>query len=265
MRSAISRSLLVVSFVIATALTVAGVIAQLSIPGPLVPVAEGLLFLVLLGWVHWQYLSGRSDSPAYQQHLRDLKDFARSARDSALYMQDAKGYNFTTTEPIDTSGPRAKDFLAHYPEVAAAVDEWNRMANGYRGVLSRFAGQTHKTSEQLTGTVNSGFPRLLQQVGEGDLAASDITWRIVDGRLESSWERDVDEQPVFVPVVTAQATDETQEKVQRGIAAFLETPLVRDRRARREVNDRLRPVLLDAFERAEIAVVLKGRCEHCPN
>jgi len=255
----------VVSFVIAAALTIAGVIGELSILGPLVPVAEGLLFLVLLGWVHWQYLSGRSDSPAYQQHLRDLKDFARSARDSALYMQDAKGYNFITTEPIDTSGPRAKDFLAHYPDVAAAVDEWNRMANGYREVLRRFAGQTHKTSEQLTGSVNSGFPRLLQQVGQGDLGVSNITWRIVDGRMEASWERDVDDQPVFVPVVTTQATDETLERVRSGIAAFLETPLVRERRARREVNDRLRPVLLDALERAEIAVELKGRCEDCPS
>ncbi len=74
MRAALGRGLLVISFALGAALTIAGVIGQLSIPGPLVPATEGVLFLILLGWVHWQYLSRRRDKSGLPSTPRRYSD-----------------------------------------------------------------------------------------------------------------------------------------------------------------------------------------------
>ena len=179
-------------------------------------------------------------------------------------MADNHGNLFQTTNAIDVSLPRAKDFLAHYPSVASVVDEWNQMAHAYNDVLGRFAGLAHTTAEEITGRANTGLPRLLIKLGDGDLDISDIAWRIENGQLEGSWEQYNDGKPAFSPVAWPDATTETMEQVQVRVAAFRDLPLVRERRRLREVNDRLRPILLSAFDDAELAVELNGRCPHCP-
>ena len=277
MRTWFDRWFVVGSFVIAAALTIASVLARLPLPSRLVPAAYGLAFMVLLFGVHWQYQSRRRDSPAYQQHLGNLRDYARAAKESALFTTDNHGNMFRATRPIDTTLPRAKDFLAHYPKVGAVMTEWNQMALGWTQLLGRYGGFSHKSSEEITGSTNSSLARLLISYGGRDVDLDDVAWRVNNGHIEASWELDVDNEPAWVPIMQSPGTvmdayaGRTEailgaklEEVKAKVADFPAQPLTVERRRQQEINDRLRPILIAAFDDAEMAVELTGHCPHCP-
>lgn len=263
MRSVVGRGLLVISFLIAAALTIAGVIAQLSTPGAQVPVVEGILFLILLGWVHWQYLSRQKDSPAYQQHLSDIKTFARSVRDSALFLS-FQGGRAEATNQINLSSPRAKDFSSHFPDLAAQLGQWNQLADGWNTEVVRFQGLCHKEAEKATNGTDSNLPNLLQVIGLREVEPAAITWRVEDSRLEASWQLDFDKQPAWSPIITRDLSIGSMERVWTALQSFPYLAPVAEWRNRRIAHDGLRPRLLDALEHAEIGVELKGRCANCP-
>jgi hypothetical protein len=59
-------------------------------------------------------------------------------------------------------------------------------------------------------------------------------------------------------------TDKSIHGVWEAISGFPNLPDVRDYRTRLEAARRLRSALLDGLEHVEIAVVGRGKCEHCP-
>lgn len=259
-----ARWLFVLRFALGTALLVAGVISALAIPGPLVPAAEGILFLGLLAWAHAEYESRRKDSPAYRDHLAELHAFAKSAIDTALFMKARDG-RFEATNSMNMSSPRAQDFRVHFPHAADQLDQWNKLAEGYNEGISRFAGLCHKEAERVTGPADStGFHFLLNAIGHGQVDLSEVTWRVENGRLEASWQLDVDNEPAFSPIVTKGLTSDVVERAWQTVCDFPNLPGVQNWMTKKKAHDQLRPALADSLERAEIAFDLKGRCPHCP-
>lgn len=261
-----ARWLFLIRFALGTALLVAGVLSALAIPGPLVPAAEGVLFLGLLAWAHVEYESRRKDSPAYRDHLGELHAFAKSAMDTALFMQARDG-RFQATNTMNLSSPRAQDFRVHFPHVADQLDQWNKIADGYGEAARRFAGLCHKEAERVTGPSDpTSFHYLLNAIGQGQVQVdvSAVTWRVENGRLEASWQLDIDHEPAFSPIVTKELSSEVVERVWQAVCDFPNLPGVQDWRTREEAHDQLRPALYDSLERAEIAFDLKGKCPHCP-
>jgi hypothetical protein len=260
-----ARLLFAIRIAAGSALTIAGVLAALSVPGPLVPGVEGLLFIGLLVWAQLEYSSRRKDSAAFRQHLTDLQGFARFTRDSGFFITIRRGGEFAAIRPVDLSGPRARDFRAHFPDVARNLDEWNHVAAGLEELGNRFQGLTHRQAEAASDDqVTTALPMLLSSLGRGEVELEDITWRVENGQLEASWQSDVFGAPAFSQIIrSGQLTDKGIQRVWDAVDAFPNLPDVRDYRTRLEAARRLRPVLLDGLEHAEIAVELKGKCEHC--
>jgi len=264
MRAAIGRWLFLIQFALGTALLVAGVLNPLSLPDPLDRAAEGILFLGLLGWAQWVYINRRKDSPAYRDHLADLHAFARSATDTALFMQARDG-RFKATNTMSMSSPRAQDFRVHFPHVADQVDQWNTIADGYGEATRRFGGLCHKEADRVTGPSDpTSFHDLLNGIGRGDVDVAAVMWRVENGRLEASWQLDIDREPALSPIVTKDLTSDVVERIWQTVSDFPKLPAVQEWRTREEAHDQLRPVLSDSLERAEIAFDLKGKCPHCP-
>ncbi|MHB8614105.1 MAG: hypothetical protein ACYDAL_17035 [Candidatus Dormibacteraceae bacterium] len=258
------RWLFVIRFALGTTLLVVSVLTTLAVPGPLVPAAEGILFLGLLAWAQLEYASRRKDSPAYRDHLADLHAFARLVTDTALFMQARDG-RFATTNTMSMSSPRAQDFRVHFPHVAEQVDQWNNIADGYGEASRRFVGLCHNEAERVTGPNDpTSFHYLLGVLGQGQVDAEAVIWRVENGRLEASWQLDIDREPAFSPIVTKNLTSDVVERVWQTVIDFPKLPGVQDWRTSKEAHDQLRPVLADSLERAEIAFELKGKCPHCP-
>jgi len=170
----------------------------------------------------------------------------------------------TATRIVNMTTPRAQDFRAHFPDAAKQLDQWNHIADGWSESGMRFQGLCHKVSEPATGETTNTFPQLLRAVGEGEIPTSAITWRVENGRLEASWGLDIDREPAWSPIVTQNLSIEKIERVLEALRSFPERQPVAEHRALCIAHDALRPQLLDALEHAEIAVELKGRCQHCP-
>jgi hypothetical protein len=154
----------------------------------LVPGVEGLLFIGLLVWAQLEYASRRKDSAAYRQHLTDLQGFAHFARATGFFVTIRGGGEFATTRPVDLSGPRGRDFRAHFPDVARNLDEWNQVATGIDELGNRFQGLTHREAEAASDDqATTALPMLLSGVGRGEVRLADVTWRVENGQLEASW------------------------------------------------------------------------------
>lgn len=176
------------------------------------------------------------------------------------------GGEFATTRPVDLSGPRGRDFRAHFPDVARNLDLWNKLATGLDELGNRFQGLTHREAESSNpDQVTTALPMLLSALGRGEVRLADITWRVENGQLEASWQLDVFGAPAFSQIVrSGHLTDTIVKSVWEAVSAFPDLPDVRDYRTRLQEAQRLRPLLLDGLEHAEIAVELEGKCEHCP-
>jgi hypothetical protein len=165
------------------------------------------------------------------------------------------------------SGPRARDFRAHFPDVARNLDAWNEVAAGLEELGNRFQGLTHREAESASDDqVTTALPMLLSAIGRGEVGLDDITWRVENGQLEASWQSDVFGAPAFSQIIrSGHLSNKSVQGVWEVVSAFPNLPDVRDYRTRIEEARQLRPVLLDGLEHAEIAVDLKGKCEHCPS
>jgi hypothetical protein len=105
-------------------------------------------------------------------------------------------------------------------------------------------------------------------VGTCDLEPTTIDWQVENIQLQASWSQNTLREPAWSTIVgrpvAAGLTSVSLQRIWDAICAFPELPDVRDWRIRVHEADRLRPILLDGLGRAEIAVDLKGECEHCP-
>jgi membrane protein implicated in regulation of membrane protease activity len=191
------RLLFIIRLAAATAVTIAGVLAWLAVPNPLVPGVEGLLLIGLLVWGQLEFASRRKESVVYRQHVGDIRAFARLARDTGLFMSYASGGMAQVVNAIPMTGARAQDFRSHYSEVADQIDEWNRLANGYVQASHRFLVVTHREAEQATNDRTTGLPVLLGDYGRGDVELSDMTWRVENNRLEASYQVTVMNEPAW--------------------------------------------------------------------
>ncbi|HEV2036768.1 MAG TPA: hypothetical protein VGU71_21670 [Candidatus Dormibacteraeota bacterium] len=246
-------------------MTIAGVLAAFAIPGPLVPAVEGVLLLGLLAWGQLEFQSRRKDSPAYREHVTDIQEFARSARDSGLFMTYATGGKAQVVNPISMAGARARDFRSHYSKVANAIDKWNSVATGYGNSAMRYQGLTNIEAEKATDDRSTQLPMLLSALGRGDVDIRDVWWRAENiNRLEAAWQLDIYNQPAFSPMITTGLTWTRIDRLWAVVSEFPNLADVRDWRTKVDEERRLRPVLLDGLEQAEIGVRLKGNCEHCP-
>jgi len=245
-------------------LTTAGVIAALSVPGPLVPAVEGLLFIGLLIWAQLEFASRRNESTAYRQHVAAMQDFAKEARETGLFMNFVSGGRSPVVNPIKMLGARAEDFRKHYPQVAKEVDEWNELTSGYRQMNNRFIAITHREAEKATSDRATTLPMLLGDLGRGEIDPGEITWRMDGNRFEASYAVSIFNEPVFSPIISNGPTADDVERCWSVVAAFSDLPEVREWRARVDEERRLRPLLTDSLEHAEYALGLKGKCEHCP-
>jgi len=178
-------------------------------------------------------------------------------------MNYATGGQVAVVNPVNMTTPRAKDFQAHYPLVGHQIDDWNRIASGYRESAYRYQALTNRAAEKATQGRATGLPMLLNELGRGDLAIGAITWRVQNNQLEASWALDVFNEPAFSPML-AEVTEQDVENAWQAISTFGDLREVKDWSARVDAVKRLRPALLDALEHVEIAVDLKGKCEHCP-
>jgi hypothetical protein len=211
-----------------------------------------------------EYESRRKDSPAYTDHLTNLHDFATSALDSALFMRSREGNQYEATNPMNMTSPRAEDFRAHFPYIAEQLDQWNKIADGYKQSIDRYTGTCHRESERATGDVQSSLHSLLWAIGQGDVDVADVIWRVDNGRLEASWQLDVDDQPAFAPIATKGLTNDIIDSVWETVRDFPNLPAVHDWRTRVDGKRQLRFPLIDSLERVEITFDLKGKCQHCP-
>lgn len=254
-----------VRFAIGTALTVAGVITALAIPGPLVPATEGVIFLILLVWAQWEFANRRKESAAYRQHVEDIRNLATTAKYTGLLMPVRRVGDVQITSPIDMKTPQAKDFRAHYPEVAKDIDGWSVIATRFQEAGARYQGLTHREAEKAsTDRTSTGLPQLLSPLGEDTLDLGDVTWRVESGRLEASWMMDTFHQPVFLTIVSTGLSAAVVQQVWDVVTAFPNLPDVQDWRYRLQESRRLRVALIEGLGRAEVAVDLEGKCEHCP-
>lgn len=164
----------------------------------------------------------------------------------------------------------------HFPELAKQLDQWNALADGWTTSVMWFQGVCHKTSEKATNDLTSSFPQLLRALGEGEIEAAAVTWRIENNRLEASWQQDIDGQPAWSQITRGDSQRdllagkalgpviEDVERVWETVRTFPNLQPVVEWRRRRVAHDTLRPRLLDALEQAELVVELKGKCAHCP-
>jgi hypothetical protein len=180
----------------------------------------------------------------------------------------ATGGRTPAVNPINMTMARARDFRAHYPLIARQIDEWNRLATGYSEASTRFQGLTYRETEKaFGGKISNGLPQLLGPLGQGDLDASAIVWQYANQQVEASWTRNFFNEPAWLTIIdrsTSGITEADLLRVWEVISAFPDLTPVSEWRTRLQGARRLRPLLLDALEHAEIAVELKGKCGHCP-
>lgn len=234
-------------------------------PGPLVPAAEGLLFIGLLLWAQLEFASRRKESTAYRQHVAAMQDFAKDARETGLFMNYVSGGRSPVVHAIRMSGARAEDFRTHYPIVAKEIDEWNQLANGYSQINNRFIATTHREAEKATGDRTTTLPMLLSDLGNGQIALRDITWRMDGNRFEASYVVSIFNEPVYSPMISNGPSAQDIEHFWDVVAEFPNLSEVREWRERIDDERRLRPLLTDSLDHAEYALDLKGKCEHCPS
>jgi hypothetical protein len=164
--------------------------------------------------------------------------------------------------------PLAKDFRSHYPQVAIELDEWNGLAIGFDEAAARYRGLSHREAEKvLDQRGGNGLPDLLSALGQGDVQTGSITWQFQDLQMQASWSQDTFREPAWSTIIGKPATGLSETDIQRiwdAVCAFQDLPDVRDWRMRLQETRRLRPILVEGLGRAEIAVELEGRCEHCP-
>jgi hypothetical protein len=211
-----------------------------------------------------EYQGHRKDSQAHHLHLADIQGFARSARETGLFMRYAAGGQVAVVNAITMGTARAEDFRSHYPVVGQQIDGWNLLATGYSESAMRFQGITHREAERATGDRSTGLPMLLSDLGRGAVDLDAITWRVENNRLEASYQLDVFNQPAFSPMVTTDLSVAAIERFWAVLSMFSTLPEVREWRAKVEGIQRLRPALSDQLDRAEITVALRGKCQHCP-
>jgi hypothetical protein len=148
-------------------------------------------------------------------------------------------------------------FRAHFPKVAAQIDDWN--AIDYQPRSRRFYEAINEEAQRL-GLINQGGA-VLSTVAVGDLKAEDLSWTVENDQI-------VVRAGTNLWVVQDHPQGSASEDIKRGVTEYFpelfDLPAVKEFNAARQQIERQRVALLDALETVEAQADPGGHCPGCP-
>jgi hypothetical protein len=212
------------------------------------PIAVTACAVLLGGTVVRYELAGRRQTPAYRDHVRSLQAFSAGIRPSIE----------TLLMRVDLSRPMGRYFRAHFPLVAAQVDDWNAIEYYQRS--RRFYEAMNNEATRL-GLIAQGGA-VLSTVAQGFLRPEDLNWSIANDEVVVR-----SGQNLWVVQHTPRGT--AFEDIKRTVMEYLPTlpalQIVREFRAAEQEIARQRKALVDALETIEAKADPGGHCPGCPS
>jgi len=219
------------------------------------------LVIVFILYVSAEYLhgvAGRKETEAYRNHVNDLVSFGQQAR-TTIERQSIQG-----AFPVDLDRPLGRAFRSHFPKVAARIDEWNGVANGYRQTAQAFVDATDVEANRI-GLGSNALRGVLSNLGNGLCDLHDLTWLADAGSVIIA--RDLAHDDFFVVSAMPPTEVEMEALLLRlwdCCSHFHEVPQVAAWITARQRSKELAPPLADELALVEVTYDPPGRCSLCP-
>jgi len=138
--------------------------------------------------------TGRRHSPAFREHVNDLRDFALRC-EGTLFVNVQGGGAAPFNHSVDIARPSGQSLRAHYPHVADEVDAWNVFVKRLDKAEIAWKKFQYAEADRLfpQGAWDQSLTGLMESIAKGITPVETLEWYVnsqrisVDGEPRPSW------------------------------------------------------------------------------